>query len=71
VSKIGLQCARVVALVGQRVAAAVSQHVRVRLEGKLGLIIIEMSVVLGKIPLPPPAAVQMFADVRKGKYILL
>lgn len=37
VLKVGLQGARVVPLVGQGVAAGVSQHVRVRLEPKLGL----------------------------------
>lgn len=37
VPEIGLQGARVVPLVGQRVATGVPQHVRVRLEGQLGL----------------------------------
>jgi len=37
VTEVGLQGAGVVALVGQRVATGVSQHVRVRLERQLGL----------------------------------
>ena len=37
VAEIGLQGARIVALVSQRVAAGVPQHVRVRLEPQLGL----------------------------------
>ena len=37
VAEIGLQRPRVVSLVGERVAASVPEHVRVRLEGKLGL----------------------------------
>ena len=36
-AEVGLQGARVVPLVGQRVAAGVPEHVRVRLEGQLGL----------------------------------
>ena len=37
VAEVCLQGPRVVSLVGQRVAAGVPEHVRVRLEGKLGL----------------------------------
>ena len=37
VAEVGLQRPRVVALVGQRITAGVPQHVRVRLEGQLGL----------------------------------
>ena len=37
VPKVRLQCPGVVPLVGQRVAAGVPQHVRVRLERQLGL----------------------------------
>ena len=37
VAQVGLQGARIVALVGQRVAAGVSEHVRMRLETQLGL----------------------------------
>ena len=36
VAKISLQRPRIVPLVGERVAACVPEHVRVRLEGKLG-----------------------------------
>ena len=36
VAKVGLQRSRVVPLVGQGVAAGVSQHVRMRLERELG-----------------------------------
>ena len=35
-SKIGLQCPRIMPSVGKRVAASVTQHMRVRLEGELG-----------------------------------
>lgn len=37
VSRVGLQRARVVTLIGQRVAAGVPKHMRVRLEPKLGV----------------------------------
>ena len=37
VAEISLQCTGVVALVGQRIPASVPKHVRVRLEGQLGL----------------------------------
>jgi len=37
VAEVGLQGAGIVALVGQGIAAGVPKHVRVRLEGQIGL----------------------------------
>jgi hypothetical protein len=37
VSETSLECPRIVATIGQRVATGVPEHVRVRLEGELGL----------------------------------